>query len=192
MLEEEGYAATVDKVKIEYPKQCLKQEEPVFSMDDDAGTLKEGKPEAMTTIINNDGVECIAIKLSGQNTSTSRSTSIHERKILKLSSYNSSDENESNNTNKTSYKDKTKSFRTHKPKSVDTVSYDPFGIRSDFSYEKPRVQISNIDEKSALDKLMKQTISSSDSTSSFEYVLHYCGFIVFDVDEVEDRYFDEE
>jgi len=98
-------------------------------------------------------------------------------------------------------------FRMYKPKHVDTSqpylmdtpSFDPFGTRSDFSFGEPHeqhVQISNMNEKSALDKIMSQGISSPDKTSSssssFEYVLRFCGVTFFDVHEVEDCRFDVE
>ena len=83
---------------------------------------------------------------------------------------------------------------------MDTPSFDPFGVSSDFYFDEPpqkQIQISNMNEKSALDKIMNQegisTLggrTSSSKSYSFADVLRYCGFVVFDVHEVEDCCFD--
>jgi hypothetical protein len=201
--------------KLVYPKQCLRV--PRLSMDD-ATSLHDGKQETITVIVNNEGIECISTwdpsgRTVSSNAAEETPTSIHESntECNCFPACKSSDETEVCNNTSRSKKHANTSNTNKSPKRVDsnqplmpTRSFDPFGVSTDFSVGEPpqkQIQISNMNEKSALDTIMNQegisspngTFSStSSSTSSFEYILRYCGFVFFDIHEVEDCCFDVE
>eukprot|EP00984_Skeletonema_dohrnii_P017514 scaffold7990_cov99-Skeletonema_dohrnii-CCMP3373.AAC.3 len=221
-LKEYAFAANGNVAYLAYPKQYPRLSQ---LSTEDATNLHDENHDTMAVIVNNDGIECVLsgnygerqLSANAAKVGAGSSISIPERSTEPGYSFDyssdckSSDDTEHAKTFNSNDSDvatcEHSNFRMHKPKHVDTnqpylmdtPSFDPFGTRSDFSFGEPHrqhVQISNMNEKSALDKIIKQDISSPDKTSSssssFEYVLRFCGVVFFDVHEVEDCRFDVE